>query len=198
MDDAAEIGAADENRWADLTLSMPQLMRRVGRWVVPITVCCFLPYLLVWGWPDLPEWRGLGPTVLDILIGTLVALLLYAVSAFVHEALHIAAMVMPVSRLEVGMRLSEGVVYVHAKEPMSARAYRIVLLVPAVILGVVPVVVGVLEGQGWVVVYGYVMLLSAIGDLVVLRLMKRVDARTLVRDHPEQLGCQVRVTPPSP
>lgn len=187
--------------WADLTLSMQQVVHLAGRWLLPVTLLTFLPYLILWGLPDLPAWPGLWPAVSTLVVWTVIGLLVYAVSAVAHEVLHLLAMVVvarvPLSSLRFGMRLSEGVLYVHSDRAMSARAYRVVLLLPAVALGIIPAAVGIVQGRGWLLVYGYVMLISAIGDLLVLQLMRHVDARTPVRDHPQEVGCQVRLSPPS-
>lgn len=191
----------EEGDWADLTLSMREVLQRAGRWFPAITLGTFLPYLLIWGLPDLPEWTGLWPAVANILAFSLAAVLVYAVSALLHEALHVLAMVAfartPISSLRFGARLSEGVLYVHSDRPMSARAYRIVLLLPGVVLGVLPTAMGFVQGSGWLILYGYVMVISAIGDLLVLQLMRHVDARAIVRDHPMEIGCQVRLNPPA-
>jgi hypothetical protein len=189
----------EEGNWADLTLSMRQVVQLAGRWLPAMTVGTFLPYLLLWGLPDLPEWAGLWPAVARILVFSLAAVLVYAVSAVLHEALHVLAMVAyagtPISSLRFGARLSEGVLYVHSDRPMSARAYRIVLLLPGLVLGILPTAIALLQGGGWLILYGYVMTVSAIGDLLVLQLMRHVDAQALVRDHPEEIGCQVRLNP---
>lgn len=194
-----EEGERLEKEWADLTLTIHQVLYLAGRWLPALTVLSFGPYLIIWGLPGLPIWPGVWETFSNSLLWTFAALLIYAASALVHEALHLVAMLVvarvPASSLRFGMRLSEGVLYVHSDRSMSARAYRIVLLLPAIALGLLPAAVGTIQGRGWLVAYGYVMLVSAIGDLIVLQLMRHVDARTHVRDHPDEIGCQVRISP---
>lgn len=191
---------SESSGWADLTLSMSQVADLAWRWLPAIVACTFLPYLLVWGVPDMPEWPGLWNAVLGLVIGAAAFVFIYAASALAHEALHLGAMIVvggvPPSSLRFGMRLSEGVLYVHTSRPMSAWAYRVVLVTPALVLGIVPTVLGTFYGWGWPVAYGFVMLASALGDFAVLHLIRHVDARTPVRDHPKEIGCQVLVNPP--
>lgn len=186
---------ASDGHWEDLALSVDQVLSLGLKWLPAITILVFVPYLVAWGLPARPHWAGVGAFLLDVLTWTVIAILVYAVSAVVHEALHILAMLVfarvPPSSLRFGMRLSEGVLYVHTARPMSASSYRGVLVLPAVVQGILPAAVGIVFGLGLLVVYGYVMIVSAIGDLAVLQLIRGLGPRVRVRDHPERVGCQV-------
>lgn len=181
--------------WEDRTLTIDQLIRMAGRWLPTMTALSILPYVLIWGFPSLPHWSGVGDAILAVLAWTLIGLGVYAVSAIVHEGLHVAAMLVmarvPMKSLRFGVRPSEGVLYVHSDCPMSAAAYRVVLLLPFFLQGLLPAAAGTLLGVGWLVVYGYVMIVSAIGDLAVLQLIRDLDRKARVRDHPQEIGCQV-------
>ena len=186
-----------DSNWRDLTLSLDQLIGIVGRWLPIITLLSFVPYALIHGFPSLPSWSGVGDAVGSILFWSAVGIGVYAVSALLHELLHVITMILvarvPISSLRFGARLSDGVLYVHSDRPMSATAYRIVLLVPAIVLGFAPAMVGTLAGIGWLVLYGYVMIASAVGDFAVLQLIRPLEASARVRDHPQEVGCQVFV-----
>lgn len=189
-------GAPDAN-WKDITISIDQLVGIVGRWFPVITILSLLPYALINGFPPLPDWSGLADAVLSVLYWSAIGLAVYAASAIVHEGLHVIAMLsvagVPISSLRFGARLSEGVLYVHTDRPMSVASYRIVLMLPAVVQGILPAAVGTIEGVGWLVLYGYVMILSAVGDFAVLQLIRDLDAAETVRDHHQKVGCQVLV-----
>lgn len=188
-----------EPRWLDLTLTVEQVVRLAVRWLPAMTLLSFLPFLVIWGLPAWPSWPGLASALLSIVKWILVGVLVYAVSAVVHELLHLAAMFavarVPASSVRFGFRKAEGVLFVHTDRPMSAAAYRFVLILPAAVLGLVPVAAGTMWGTAWLVLYGYVMLISAAGDLAVLQLIRHLDARDRVRDHPSDVGCQVLVDP---
>lgn len=178
-------------------MTIDQLIRLLGRWLPGATLICLLPFVLIHGLPS-PSWDGVGAAVLSILFWTGIAVAVYAISALVHEALHVLAMLIvarvPIGSLRFGARLSEGVLYVHSDRPMSATSYRVVLLTPAILQGILPTIAGTLAGVGWLVVYGYVMVISSVGDFAVFQLIRHLDRRAVVRDHPEKVGCQVMST----
>lgn len=184
--------------WRELTLSIEEVARRGLRWLPAMTIGAFIPYVIVHGFqlPALPE--SLWNAAFAVLMWTTIAVVVYGVSALLHEGIHVAAMVLFAgarpSSIKFGFRPREGVLYVHTDRPMSARAYRAVLLLPALVQGVFPIVFGTAWEMGWLVLYGYVMFVSAIGDLAVYQLIRPLDSHDVVRDHPTGIGCLVQTT----
>ncbi len=158
----------------------------------PVTLITLGSYLVFWGWPsaEASEW----------VTATLLLLGVYLVAIVVHELLHIlpmfAAGIRP-SDLSFGVRWREGVVFVHGGKPVSARAYRIILCTPGIIMGVLPAVYGLAAGNAFVTVFAWLMLVSAVGDWAVLRLIADVPANQQVQDHPTEIGCVI-VQPETP
>lgn len=184
---------AERGRWEDLTLSVEAVMRVALHLLAGGTFVTVAAFVALWGLPRLPA--DVGAFVGRALWQGGVFALVYAASAFVHEALHAAGMLVfarvPLRSIRFGMRLSEGVLYVHTGRPMTVRAYRGVLALPGVVQGVVPLVAGVALDSGWMAAYGLIMLASAAGDVAVLRLLRGLTPDRLVRDHPHDVGCQV-------
>jgi hypothetical protein len=182
--------------WHDLTLSIPEVVRGAKRWILALAAGTLLLFFALWGLPAWPGWQAvpaaLGLFVLHLLLFAVV----YVASAVLHEGLHAVAIVVfgrvPWRAVRFGLRLREGVAYVHTPVPMHVRAYRGVLLLPGLVQGVLPMVGGLALGNGWLTFYGYVMLVSAAGDFAVLRLLRVLPGAALVRDHPHEVGCQVR------
>ena len=196
----------DAAAWRDLTIPLPHLASLALRWTLGLAVLLFVPYALWWGLPSLPGWGELPAFLGRVLLYGLLFVLVYAASAAVHEGLHAVAMRLfagvPWQDVHFAVRLREGIAYVHTAHPMTAAAYRGVLLLPGLVQGVLPAVVGLVAGHGWLLFYGYVMLASAAGDLAMLWLLRPLDGSTRVRDHPTQVGCQVyaaaQAPPPPP
>jgi hypothetical protein len=92
---------------------------------------------------------------------------------------------------EVRFGLKGLVVYAHCRVPMKASAYRVSVALPGVVLGVLPGLIGLIRGNGWLTVYGALMSIAALGDLIVLWLIRRVAGDTRVQDHPRAPGCIV-------
>lgn len=184
--------------WRDLTVPLEELVRQAPRWTLGLAAVVFVPYVLLWGLPEVPALEEVPRLLVEAVLHVLLFLLVYAISVFVHEGLHAAGMMafagVPPRTIRFRARLREGIAYVHTDRPMSARAYRGVLALPGIVTGVLPAGAGLFYGSGWLAFYGFVMLASALGDLVVLRLMRPLPGDALVRDHPSRVGCQVWVS----
>jgi hypothetical protein len=175
------------------TLSVEEVMQFAWPWVVGMTVAIFVPQVLLHGVPVLIS-------IVSVLSGLLLLAVAYVVSVVIHEALHVVGMLafgrVPPKSISWGHRLSEGIVYVHTSDAMSTRAYRGVLALPGLALGVLPVLVGWATGSWWITIYGWLMTTSAVGDLAVLHLIRDLPAEAPVRDHPRNVG--VIVLPQNP
>jgi hypothetical protein len=168
------------------TLSVEEIIRALWRAFPPVTLATLGSYLVLWGWPSADGGQWVTATLL--LLGV------YLVAVVVHELLHIlpmfAAGILP-SELSFGIRWREGVVFVHGGRPVSARAYRVILATPGIILGVLPAVYGVAVGNAFVTVFAWLMLISAIGDWAVFRLIADLPSDQLVQDHETEIGCVI-------
>jgi hypothetical protein len=81
--------------------------------------------------------------------------------------------------------------YAHCTEPLSASAYRCGAALPAIVLGGLPLLTGLVSGDGWFAVFGTLFLIAALGDGVVLWIIRGVPGSVLVEDHPALPGCIV-------
>jgi len=156
---------------------------------VPIALLgLFVPYQLRWGLapPRLPV--GQPVAALLAFFGLLLAGLL------LHEAAHLAAYYV-IGRVPRGAaRLGGGHVglapRIHCATLLPARTYRAILLAPALLLGVVPGIIGIAVGSWLPVVWAVWLLVASGGDLVTLWAMRGLPAATLVRAHPTRAGCE--------
>lgn len=190
--------SGEDARWRELTLTIDQVVRLGIRWLPALTAFSFLPYFIMQGFPETEFPDSLWGTVGSILKWTALAVVVYGVSALIHEGIHVLAMFVfagaPLRSIRFGFRPKDGVLYVHTDQPMTARAYRTVLLLPALLQGVLPMGYGTVADSAWIVLYGYVMLVSAMGDLAVFHLIRMLENDDIVRDHPTGIGCLVRTT----
>lgn len=82
--------------------------------------------------------------------------------------------------------------YCNCKETITARQYRIALLMPTVILGMLPVLIGYLIPNFNWVCFGCFMIAAGAGDLIIFYLIRDLHKNTQVLDHPEKVGCLYR------
>jgi len=69
--------------------------------------------------------------------------------------------------------------------------YRIALIMPGIILGILPSVYGIITSNSLILFWGLVFILAAGGDLLVLWLIRKVSIDEYVLDHPKKAGCYV-------
>jgi hypothetical protein len=158
--------------------------------LLPIAYFLFvLPFQWIWTgmYPDRAASLSLPSLWLSIPI-----LLLGIV---VHELIHALGFIfvgkVPRKAVKIGIYWKALAPYAHCREPMTAFAYRISVMLPGLLLGVVPGILGVAVGFGWLVLWGAAMTVAAGGDLAVLLAVRSVPGEALVRDHPSQVGGQV-------
>ncbi len=78
--------------------------------------------------------------------------------------------------------------YTHFKETLSLKSYKIVLLTPGVLLGVIPGIAGIVMHNFDVMMFGVIFIIGALGDFMVYERVKSMNNNTLVKDHPKGMG----------
>lgn len=158
--------------------------------VVPLAMIgLFIPFQLRWGLapPRLPAGRPVA-ALLGVLALLLAGLLL-------HEAVHVAGYYLFGRAPRGSVRLGPGgagfALRARCERPVSARAFRGVLVLPALLLGLLPGVVAVVAGSWLLVIWAVWMLVVAASDLVALWAMRDLTAATPVRAHTLRPGCEV-------
>lgn len=158
--------------------------------MVPLAFLLFwLPYNRFWGgWPFV---AFLSPN----LAGVLVLLLVFLLSALVHELLHALGFWqvggVPLARIKFGFSWSGFAPYAHCRDPLRSSAYRLAVALPGIVLGVLPGIVGVVLERPLLVMWASLMLLAAGGDVAVLWAVRKVPPTARVLDHPRKVGCVV-------
>jgi hypothetical protein len=173
---------------ADATMSVARANALALLWL-PVAVALVLgPFVLIWGL------RALGTGVVRLLpLAVIVPGIAGGIVA--HELLHAAGFLafgrVPRRDVRVGVHRRTLTPYATCRAPVAAAAYRAAALLPAVGLGVVPGVVSVVTGAGWLAAWAALMLALAGGDLAAVWAIRRLPPATSVLDHPTRVGCTV-------
>lgn len=77
--------------------------------------------------------------------------------------------------------------------PVSASAYRFGVALPGMLLGAAPALIGLACSSPWLLWFGILLSVAALGDALVLLRLRGVPAGSLVHDHPSRPGCTVEV-----
>lgn len=129
-----------------------------------------------------------GPLILAFLLGIVV-----------HELIHgftwMWATHSGFKHLRFG--LMTGAVYCHIDVPMRKRAYVAGALMPLILLGLLPYMVSFFIGSLWLMLFGTMLSAAAMGDVMIVWVIRHESPDTLVYDHPSEAGCLVyrKLTP---
>jgi len=154
--------------------------------LAPIALLSLGPYLALWGLPDPPFPTDPG--------GILLFLSAFAIGVVLHEALHGLGHVWGGASwpdVRFGMHWAALTPFAQCTVPTRARSYRRTLALPGLVLGAGPLGVGLVAGSWLPAFYGFLMLVAAAGDLLILWILVGVPADAWVQDHPQQVGCLV-------
>ncbi len=178
----------------DVSISIKKANIVVISTVFPIVGIFFvLPFALIWGLDSLMEGIGSFGAPWSIFP----ALILGTV---VHELLHGACFAFwgktTFRVIKFGIKWKSLTPYAACKVPISARAYRIAAFTPGFTMGIVPAVVAIAIGNGWLLWFGTVFTAAAGGDFLALWMTRKVEWEQLVEDHPKRVG--VMFTKPLP
>ena len=180
-----------EDAKRDLSISMGKANLYGIALMVPGVLLLALPYVAIWGW----EAFGNAWNTTLALDNVPAALGVFAVGIVLHELIHGLSWMYfgkkPRSAITYGFKLKTLTPYAHCVEPMDVRAYRLGAAMPGLILGVLPWLAAVVSGNGAVLIFGFVFTLAALGDAMILWLIRDVAPGSLVLDHPTQAGCYV-------
>jgi hypothetical protein len=175
----------------DATISMTWA-NIVALLLFPVTyLIFFVPYQLIWG-EDLLTLEQ----VIRLNWGHfLLFIVILMASIMIHEWLHVIGFVYvgkaPRTSIKYGFSWKGLAPYAHCRAPMTASAYRTAVILPGLVLGLLPGVVGIASDLNWLVLWAALMLVSAGGDTAVLLAIRAVPGEAMVQDHPSKAGCQV-------
>lgn len=170
------------DNWIDATLTFGQTTVLSVVVVTLVGVGCWVPYQVFW---RLDLSGVLGWFLVPVFLFSIVA----------HEGLHAVGWAVLGGILwrdiRFGVHWRTLTPYAHCRVPMTAASYRFGIALPAVVLGLVPWVVGVATGHPGLFLFGMTLLVAAAGDLLILMMLGPVPKECLVIDHPAAVGCRV-------
>ena len=124
------------------------------------------------------------------------------VSVLAHEGIHGLAWKLsnirnPDIRIQFGFSWKACAFFARAIGSMPIRSYIFGAGAPGVLLGILPVAVGLLTGYIPLTIFGSLNIAGAGGDFIVLWLTRKVSKNSWVIDHPTRLGFMIIEAAPS-
>lgn len=147
-----------------------------------------VPFIFIWGMDKLFE--GLGN-----FFSLYVFLPVFIGGILFHEFLHAFGWVnfgcKDWKSIKFGFSLKALSPYTHCKQPLKIGAYRIGSIIPGLITGFLPGILGLILGNGLLLISGIFFITAAGGDIIVLLYLRKFGNDYLVQDHPTKIGCIV-------
>ena len=99
-----------------------------------------------------------------------------------HELIHYASIQRIVSREDLEIHFSWKTItpFVYYKKPLRADTYRIFVSAPIIVLGLLPMIIGLSIGNEWFTIYGAIGVAIGMGDIIELVKTMRVPKNQLI------------------
>jgi len=153
--------------------------------MIPVAALFLIPHILLWG---ISLNFALPP------LGFVLLIIIIMVSTVAHEALHGVGMLLGGVKLpdiKFGVLWHAMTPYAHCKVPVQASHYRWIVALPGLVLGVIPGLLGLVTGKFGLTAYGAFMTMAAMGDALILWVIRDVPGHQRVLDHPSKVGCEI-------
>lgn len=161
--------------------------------VIPVILIFGGFFILFHGFPSKEAWFDFstGNFVLDIVF--LIAVFLLGI--VLHELIHGITWALFTKNgfrsIRFGVLWKYLTPYCHCKEPLKVKQYLLGAITPAIFVGFVPAITGLLIASVPVMIYGMLFIVAAIGDFMIIHLLIKEDMNSYVQDHPSEAGCYI-------
>ncbi|GAB3790924.1 DUF3267 domain-containing protein [Virgibacillus kimchii] len=122
--------------------------------------------------------------------GMLLFLIAMTIFVVLHEAIHLIGFRyiggVPKKELDWGVNWKMGVVYAHAKRPVTVKQMKIVLLLPLIPTGILPLIIGISFNYLPLSILGVILTAGCFGDLVLYQKLLKYPHQAFVLDHPSK------------
>ena len=81
--------------------------------------------------------------------------------------------------------------YCHCKVPMKVKHYVIGAIMPAIILGILPLIIAFMNGSIFIFLLGLYFTIAASGDFLIIYYLRNESCNDYVIDHESEVGCNV-------
>ncbi len=180
MDD---ILATENKDFEEYTMGIGRVNLIAFLMIFPITAVILLPFILIWDYDTFKTGKELfNDNFLLILISGII----------IHELLHGVTWGYFASNgmksIKFGIKWKFLTPYCHCKEPLKVKHYKIGGMMPLILMGIIPTIIGLILGHGGILFYGIFFTWGAGGDIIAIYMLKNLDNNILVSDHPEKMG----------
>lgn len=172
---------------------------KAGCWVtVPVLLFYFLPFYFLWYpkygdnfWEVVFNWEWQVPAFMYLVV--LIAVMVLGI--ILHELIHGVFWAVFAKKgwksIQFGLIKEHFTPYCHCTEPLKVKHYVVGGLMPLIILGIIPGVWAWFNGNIYLLLFGFFFTVSAIGDVLVINMLRKFPKNSYVQDHPNEAGFYV-------
>jgi hypothetical protein len=156
---------------------------------IPAAIILTSAYLVLWGKSGFIDAR------ITISRNFLLSIVIVLLGVLLHELIHGLSWAWfgkkPLSAIKYGINLKALAPYAHCNQPLDIRAYRLGAIMPGLLLGVLPAILGIVSGAGEIMIFGLLFTVAAGGDAMILWLLRNEKSGIQVMDHSVNAGCYI-------
>lgn len=165
---------------------------RVGLMVMaPVFLIYFIPFYLIW-----KDSMSLSEMLAaDSWVSILKWMVIFIAGIAAHELVHGITWAVFAKNgfrsIRFGILWKVATPYCHCKEPLKISHYLIGAITPFIFVGLIPGIYGIITGSmGWLF-FGIFFTVGAIGDFLIINLLRKEKMSDYALDHPSEAGCYV-------
>jgi len=128
----------------------------------------------------------------DFLGGIFTLFIVLVIGVIAHELIHGVFWALftkkGFSSIKFGILKQYFTPYCHCKEPLKVKHYIIGAIMPAIILGFIPIIAGLMYGFLSWLLFGIFFIAAAGGDFLMINLLRKEHMNDWAKDHPSEAG----------
>jgi hypothetical protein len=161
----------------------------------PIVLIYGIPYYLVWSknFTFVSFREVIRHNYIGVFGSTISILLIMVFGIIIHELIHGITWARYTKNgyksIKYGVLWKMLTPYCHCKEPLLVKQYIIGAITPGIILGLFPAIYSILTGNIGFLIFGIMFTIAALGDLLIINLLRKENMNSFVLDHPSEAGC---------
>jgi hypothetical protein len=180
---------------SEVTMTAAEANYRALIFVIPIILLFGIPYYVIWmrnlTLENLIIFFSHNRSLLNMSL--LLAIPVFATGILLHELIHGLVFLIfckkGIHSIEFGVMWKYLAPYCHCKEPIRARPYIMGALMPALVLGFLPALAGIITGSFLLLLFGIIFSVASGGDFLIVWLLRFQPKNILVLDHESKIGC---------
>jgi len=159
--------------------------------IVAIPIAVLLAAFYFWIWKNSPTDNIIDSFFFSNFV--LYAIVSFTLGTALHELIHGLLFAKYAKNgfksVKFGVNWKTLTPYCHCSEPLQVKHYILVSIMPAIILGFIPYIIGIVIGSEALFLFGTLFTVVAVGDFIMVFLLLRENKNAWVQDLPDEVGC---------